>query len=61
MAEIALEHITKRYGDGYEAVKDMNLDVADGEFMILVGPVGLREVDGAADGRRAWRTSPTAS
>ena len=40
MAEIALEHITKRYGDGYEAVKDLNLDVADGEFMILVGPSG---------------------
>src|ERR1700683_3725727 len=40
MAEIALEHISKRYGDGFEAVKDMNLDVADGEFMILVGPSG---------------------
>jgi multiple sugar transport system ATP-binding protein len=40
MAEIALEHITKRYGDGFEAVKDLNLDVSDGEFMILVGPSG---------------------
>src|ERR1700728_4527750 len=55
MAEIALEHITKRYGDGYEAVKDMNLDVADGEFMILVGPSGcgkstaLRMVAGLED------------
>jgi multiple sugar transport system ATP-binding protein len=55
MAEIALEHITKRYGDGYEAVKDMNLDVSDGEFMILVGPSGcgkstaLRMVAGLED------------
>ncbi|MEA2213501.1 MAG: multiple sugar transport system ATP-binding protein [Solirubrobacteraceae bacterium] len=55
MAEIALEHITKRYGDGFEAVKDLNLDVADGEFMILVGPSGcgkstaLRMVAGLED------------
>ena len=55
MAQIDLEHITKRYGDGYEAVKDMNLDVADGEFMILVGPSGcgkstaLRMVAGLED------------
>jgi multiple sugar transport system ATP-binding protein len=55
MAEIALEHITKRYGDGYEAVKDLSLDVADGEFMVLVGPSGcgkstaLRMVAGLED------------
>ncbi len=30
----------KRYPDGFEAVKDLNLDIADGEFMILVGPSG---------------------
>jgi multiple sugar transport system ATP-binding protein len=40
MADITLENITKRYGDGYEAVKDLNLEIADGEFMILVGPSG---------------------
>ena len=55
MAEIALEHITKRYDDGYEAVKDLNLEIADGEFMILVGPSGcgkstaLRMVAGLED------------
>src|SRR5947209_5865180 len=55
MAEIVLDHITKRYGDGFEAVKDMNLDVGDGEFMILVGPSGcgkstaLRMVAGLED------------
>ena len=40
MASIVFEHVTKRYADGAEAVKDMNLAVADGEFMILVGPSG---------------------
>ena len=40
MATISFEHVTKRYPDGFEAVKDMNLEIADGEFMILVGPSG---------------------
>src|SRR4030088_46020 len=55
MSNIVLEHITKRYGDGFEAVKDMNLEINDGEFMILVGPSGcgkstaLRMVAGLED------------
>ena len=55
MADISLEHITKRYDDGYEAVRDFNLEVSDGEFMILVGPSGcgkstaLRMVAGLED------------
>jgi multiple sugar transport system ATP-binding protein len=40
MAEIQLREVTKRYPDGTEAVKQMNLDIGDGEFMILVGPSG---------------------
>ncbi|MEU3046719.1 MULTISPECIES: sn-glycerol-3-phosphate ABC transporter ATP-binding protein UgpC [unclassified Streptomyces] len=40
MAEIVLEGITKRYPDGALAVKDVNLTVGDGEFVILVGPSG---------------------
>jgi multiple sugar transport system ATP-binding protein len=35
-----LEHITKRFPDGSLAVNDFNLDIADGEFVILVGPSG---------------------
>jgi multiple sugar transport system ATP-binding protein len=55
MAEIEFDDITKRYADGFEAVKDLNLDVADGELMILVGPSGsgkstaLRMVAGLED------------
>src|ERR671922_274923 len=55
MAEITLDHITKRYPDGYEAVKDMNLEIQDGEFVILVGPSGcgkstaLRMIAGLED------------
>src|SRR5258707_1537652 len=40
MAEIVLDHITKRFPDGALAVDDFNLDIADGEFVILVGPSG---------------------
>jgi multiple sugar transport system ATP-binding protein len=40
MAEIELKNIDKVYGDGFKAVKDVNLNIADGEFMILVGPSG---------------------
>ncbi len=55
MAEIKLENVTKRFPDGYEAVRDMSLDIKDGEFMILVGPSGcgkstaLRMIAGLED------------
>jgi multiple sugar transport system ATP-binding protein len=40
MAPITLDHLIKRYPDGAVAVNDFNLDIADGEFVILVGPSG---------------------
>ena len=40
MSEIVLDGVTKTFADGFEAVKDMDLDIKDGEFMILVGPSG---------------------
>jgi multiple sugar transport system ATP-binding protein len=55
MAEIQFNGVWKRYPDGFEAVKDMNLDIRDGEFMILVGPSGcgkstaLRMIAGLED------------
>jgi multiple sugar transport system ATP-binding protein len=55
MAEIQLRDVTKRYADGTEAVKHADLDIGDGEFMILVGPSGcgkstaLRMIAGLED------------
>jgi multiple sugar transport system ATP-binding protein len=55
VAEITFNEVWKRYPDGFEAVKDMNLEVRDSEFMILVGPSGcgkstaLRMIAGLED------------
>jgi multiple sugar transport system ATP-binding protein len=40
VAEIVLDHVSKRFVDGTVAVSDIDLDIADGEFVILVGPSG---------------------
>ena len=39
MASLSLKHINKTYPNGFEAVKDFNLEIADKEFIIFVGPV----------------------
>jgi multiple sugar transport system ATP-binding protein len=39
MASVALEHVTKRFGDA-TVVSDLNLRIADKEFLVLVGPSG---------------------
>ena len=55
MAEIEFDDVVKRYPDGFEAVKHMNLQIQDAEFMILVGPSGcgkstaLRMIAGLED------------
>ena len=55
MASLSLEHIYKRYPNGFEAVKDFNLEIADQEFIIFVGPSGcgksttLRMIAGLED------------
>jgi multiple sugar transport system ATP-binding protein len=55
MSDIVLDKVSKRYPDGFEAVKDMDLEIKDGEFVILVGPSGcgkstaLRMVAGLED------------
>jgi multiple sugar transport system ATP-binding protein len=40
MAQVAFERVSKIYPDGTRAVNDINLDIRDGEFMVLVGPSG---------------------
>jgi multiple sugar transport system ATP-binding protein len=55
MAPISLEHVNKLYPNGFHAVHDFDLDVAEGELMVLVGPSGcgkttvLRMVAGLED------------
>jgi multiple sugar transport system ATP-binding protein len=55
MAEVVLEKINKQYENGFRAVIDLDLDIADGEFLVLVGPSGcgkstaLRMVAGLED------------
>jgi multiple sugar transport system ATP-binding protein len=40
MAQVAFERVSKIYPDGTRAVNDINLEIRDGEFMVLVGPSG---------------------
>ena len=55
MSEITLDKVTKRFPDGTEAVKELDLEIGDGEFLILVGPSGcgkstaLRMIAGLED------------
>src|SRR5829696_6486334 len=55
MAEVVLDKVNKQYDNGFHAVHDLDLDIADGEFLVLVGPSGcgkstaLRMVAGLED------------
>ena len=40
MAPITIEGVGKVYPNGFEAIRDFDLEVAEGEFMVLVGPSG---------------------
>ena len=73
MAEITLTGITKRFDDDVVAVDAVDLDVADGEFLVLVGPsgcgkstllrivAGLEEPDAGTIAHRRPRRHPAAS
>jgi multiple sugar transport system ATP-binding protein len=55
LAEVSFDGVTKTYADGTTAVRDLDLEIEDGEFMVLVGPSGcgkttaLRMVAGLED------------
>ena len=55
MASVTLDKINKLYENGFHAVHDLDLEIADGEFLVLVGPSGcgkttaLRMVAGLED------------
>ena len=44
MADVRLDHISKVYPDGTEAVVDLDLDIGDGELLVLVGPSGCGKI-----------------
>src|SRR6266540_5554055 len=55
MAEIVVKDLYKQYANGFEAVKQLSLDIAEGELIVLVGPSGcgkttaLRMIAGLED------------
>lgn len=40
MASVSLQHLKKIYDGGVLAVEDFNIDIKDGEFVVIVGPSG---------------------
>src|SRR5688572_3743592 len=40
MADVSIRALNKKYENGFHAVKDVNLEIRDKEFMVLVGPSG---------------------
>ena len=40
MVNVQFEEVNKRYDDGFHAVKNLNLDIKDKEFLVLLGPSG---------------------
>jgi multiple sugar transport system ATP-binding protein len=40
MATVVLENVNKVYDNGFHAIHDLNLEIADSEFLVLVGPSG---------------------
>lgn len=40
MSSVVFEKVTKQYENGFTAVKDLNINLEDKEFLVLVGPSG---------------------
>ena len=59
MAEVVLDKVNKQYENGFHAVQDLDLDIADGEFLVLVGRPAAASRPPCA-WWPGWRTSPAA-
>jgi multiple sugar transport system ATP-binding protein len=65
MADVSIRALNKNYDNGFHAVKDVNLEIKDKEFLVLVGPSGcgktttLRMVAGLGRSPRARSASAT--
>ena len=55
MADVEFRHVEKSYPNGFKAVTDLNLEIEEGEFLVMVGPSGcgksttLRMIAGLED------------
>ena len=67
MGAVVFEHVSKQYPNGFRAIEDLNLEIDDGEFLVLVGPSGcgkstaLRMVAGLETSASGELRSATAS
>ena len=55
MARVVYDNVIKRFGE-VTALRDFSLQIEDGEFVVLVGPSGCGQDDGAAADRRTRGT-----
>ena len=69
MADVVLESVNKEYDNGFKAVSDLDLEINEGEFLVMVGPwgyrksttlrmiAGLEEITSGTTWRPAWRSA----
>ena len=55
MASLSLKHINKTYPNGFEAVKDFNLEIEDKEFIIFVRTIWMWKIYDTSYDRRSGR------
>ena len=58
MAQVRFEHVGKIYADGTVAVKELTLEIPDGELMVLVGPSGCGKTTALAWSQASRRCRP---
>lgn len=59
MNNIVFEHVVKAYGKNV-IVNDLNMEIREGERLILLGPSGCGKSTTLRNDRRSWMISPPA-